>query len=175
MKNNVVVAISLILLLCFLSCDKSSITPTEEDIPITDDNLCQTWVLIKKEINNTIELLPVNDKYPVTLTFYPTNGFCGRHDANSYEGKYEINQDTISFSNIFVTDVCDIDWYLNYLSELGKTNKVLISSQCENTNNMQLQLSNNDNSIILYFINKKWFEETYSEFEEWYNCVLYNY
>ena len=150
--------ILLILAGCFSSCDK----------PLTDENLYQTWVLIEKEINNTKEILPADDVYPVTLTFCKTKDFCGRHDANSYEGKYEINKGNISFSTISVTDCNDIDWYWNYISELGKINKVSIFSQSENTNNMQLQLSNQDGSIILYFINQEWFEKTYFELEDGY-------
>jgi len=130
---------------------------------------CQTWVLIEKEINNTTEVMPPDDIYPVTLTFYPTKEFRGRHDANIYEGTFWISRDAISFSYTGITDVTDIDWYLIYLLELSEISKVFISSHNSDTNNMQLQLSNSDGSIRLNLINKKWFEETYFELEDWYN------
>ena len=171
MRTNVLkhTTILLIFIGCFSSCDKPQTTPAEEyNSSIVDENLYQTWVLIEKEINNTKEVLPTDDKYPVILTFCSTKDFCGRHDANFYEGKYEINQGIISFPPISITDCNDIDWYWNYISELGKVNKVFIFSQSENTNNIKLQLSNQDSSINLYFINQKWFEKTYFELEDEY-------
>jgi len=132
--------------------------------------ICQTWVLIEKEINHSKELMPEDDKYPITLTFYPAKEFRGRHDANVYEGTCQINKGEFAFTFAGVTDVYDIDWFLNYVKfELVKMTKATFFLHDKDKNYLQLLLSNKDGSIKLNFINKIWFEETYFELEEWYN------
>ena len=108
--------------------------------------------------------------YPVTLTFCSTQKFRGRHDANSYGGTSIINKNNISFIIDSITDCMDIPWFFDYVFfELKQIDQAFIFSQNNDTTNMQLKLSNQENSIILFFINKKWFEETYFKLEEWYD------
>ena len=145
----------------------------EQPKEILEKDLHQTWVLVEKNINGVKETLPENAEYypyPITLIFLPDEKFRGRHDANVYEGNYEIKQNVISFVPSFLTDVGDIPWYLNYVNdELWRMNKISIFSQHSDTTNMQLRLSSQTGSIRLHFINKKWFEETCFELAEWYN------
>ncbi len=153
---------------CLIGCDAGGSSIKNND-RLLEKKLYQTWILVEKNINNIKELLPTDDLYPITLTFYSEKDFRGRHDANSYKGIFEINENTVSFSFDFVTDCGDIDWYWHYVSELLQMEKALIFQQDNDTTNVQLKLSNQENSITLFFINKKWFEETHFKLEEWYD------
>jgi hypothetical protein len=131
---------------------------------LPQDMLNKTWVLVKKEINKTPEVFPENDTYPVTLTFFPDNKFHGRHDANVYEGAYSIQSDKISLTITNVTDVSDIEWYLDYIDKLLYVSEITLTDT-------DMQMSNIDNSLIFNFVSKAKFEQDYFGLEEWYNLT----
>jgi hypothetical protein len=134
-----------------------------DSLAITKQALCKTWVLTQKDSNGQKETFPNNDTYPITLTFDTTDNFRGRHDANIYEGIYAMKQNAILLSYNAITDVSDINWYLDYLQELPTASTIhFIGSDT-------MHLSNQDSSFTLYFISKTLFEKSYFEFEEWYN------
>ena len=164
--NHKIFLLCAVLIFATVACNDSN------EPKILEENLYQTWVLIEKNINNTKEVLPDND-HPITLIFYPTNKLRGRHDQNTYYGTFAIKQGDVAFDAITSTDGYGIPWYWNYIGdcsigELIQTNKVSIFSQHNNPSNMQLQLSNQSGSVVLHFINKKWFEEAYFELKEGY-------
>ena len=175
LKKKLLILTMLLCLIGFATACENKITDANDFIVKDDDNhqsgesLMGTWVLIEKNINGAKELLPEDNNYPVLLIIYSTIDFRGRCDQNTYDGKHEINENNISFSIERATDGMGFPWYWDYISELGQTEKVLISSQDSDTSNMQLKLSNKENTITLYFINKKWFEEKYFILEEWYD------
>jgi hypothetical protein len=147
--NKMLIVVVMICSGSFFSCEKEQ----------GNEQLYQTWVLIEKVKYNIKETMPL-DGYPITLTFYATNDFEGRHDANLYKGTYKLFQDSISFSFMDITDVADIDWYLNYLLELNQVNKMLLID----SNNMRL--SNSMDSMTLHFVSKRLFEETQFKLKE---------
>ena len=137
------------------------------------ENLCKTWVLIEKTKNDITEVMfDIEDRtyvVEVTLTFSPTNGYRGRCDNNTYYGKFEISDNDILFCSLGATDGMASDWYRDYISIIVKggimTNAVFkLFMEDENV----LLLSNTD-SVVLKFISREIFEETYYELPEIYN------
>jgi hypothetical protein len=128
---------------------------------VKKETLCKTWVLVKKDIGGAAEMLPENDAYPVTLTFLADNKFHGRHDANVYEGTYNIQSGNILLTTTFITDVADIKWYSDYLNNLGSICNVIIGSH-------EIQLSDENNANIFHFVDIDKFENEYFKLEEWY-------
>jgi heat shock protein HslJ len=106
------------------------------------------------------EKLPENDRYPITLTFRSDTTFYGRHDANSYDGKYKLEKDNISLTDISGTDCGDIEWYLSYIVKLHSMSKITLTDTT-------LKFSNK--SLIFNYISKEKFERDYFKLEEWYN------
>ncbi|MDR1227372.1 MAG: hypothetical protein LBK47_10850 [Prevotellaceae bacterium] len=136
---------------------------------LSQENLRQTWVLVAKKQGDTVEKWQMGcfgDTYPATLTFVDSINISGMHDINWYSGKYDKSLDTISFSDVFSTGVLVSNWwfphYIDYLTLY--THNVSVFSHCRYADYMQLQLTNQMDT--LYFINRKWFEETYFEFDE---------
>jgi hypothetical protein len=125
------------------------------------DTLCKTWVLVKKDVDGAAETLPENDAYPVTVTFLSDNKFHGKHDANVYEGTYNIQSGNILLTATSITDVTDIKWYLDYLHKLGSIRNVVINSY-------EMQLSDANNSNVFYFEDIDKFEKEYFKLEQWY-------
>ena len=179
MKN--ICYILLAICLIGVSCERYEPQPIDdsnlaEPLIMVDENLYQTWVLVEKEVNGTKEALPEDDVYPITLTFYPEiftffqdiyYNARGRCDANTYEVMYETNGNAISLRHVSITDCGGTKWYWDYLQEINAMDTFAL--QCENADKMQLRLSNMDGSIVLHFINRKWFEETYFELDKLYN------
>jgi hypothetical protein len=117
---------------------------------------------IEKEINNVKEKLPEDDRYPITLTFRSDTTFYGRHDANSYNGKYKLEKDNISLTVTMATDCADIEWYYNYIDTLCHISMSKIA-----LTDTTMKFSNK--SLILNYISKEKFERDYFELEDWYN------
>ncbi|MDR1346284.1 MAG: META domain-containing protein [Bacteroidales bacterium] len=167
MKKPIVQGSSLFLLLTLLvvtfmaaECKK----PNKGDIKSEKNTqLYNTWILIQKDNDGVVTISPENDVYPITLTIDEDNQIKGRHDANVYKGIYQINQNSIFFTFNEITDVMDINWYLDYLSELENIDNILYIS------NDTLQLSGKNSSLKLLFLNKGKFEDEFFELEEWYN------
>jgi hypothetical protein len=141
-------------------CEK----PEKSDIKSEKNTqLYNTWVLIQKSNDGVVTISPEDDAYPVTLTIDENNQIKGRHDANVYKGICQINQNSIFFTFNEITDVMDINWYLDYLSELKNIDNILYIS------NDTLQLSGKNSSLQLLFLNKGKFEDEFFELEEWYS------
>jgi len=129
-------------------------------VPCPQELLKTTWVLVEKEIDGVKEMLP-DEPYPVTLTFLSDSTFCGRHDANTYDGTYKMLVPNILLTITRITDVSDIEWYLNYLKQTTTISRIALTDST-------MRLSNN-NSLILNFVSKEKFEKDYFKLEEWYN------
>lgn len=126
-----------------------------------------SWVMLYTETYNIkdkeTQLPPEDDDYPVILSIFQDDSIYGKHDANSYHGKCEINSNNFSLSNIFVTDVSDNDWYWDYIEDLSVISKSFV------VNNDSLKLTNDDSSLILYFIDKELFNQNYFNVDSLYN------
>jgi len=146
-------ALLLIFLASFSGCSK----------PNNNSDLCKTWVLVEKEINGINTTLPEDDKYPVILTFLHNNSFSGKCDANTYEGNCVIKLDNVLLSIISSTDCFGTEWYWDYLYQLHNIKKFVL------TDTDNLQLLNENNTTILYFLSKEKFEEDYFELKYVYN------
>jgi heat shock protein HslJ len=156
------------ILLLFNCCE---VTPSDEQPsapgnqpPTTEQPqtiiIGQTWVLIEKVIDGVKEKWPEDDTYPVTLTFRSDTTFHGRHDANSYDGKYTILVNNFSVTEFGSTDCWDIEWYRSYLEQLRHLSNITLTDST-------LLLSNR--SLILSYITKEKFERDFFKLEDWYN------
>jgi len=158
-----------------MSCSKpNDLSPENEnneppETPLTVEDLCKTWVLIEKNKNNVIEVLPNRDtliySVDVTLTFYPTGIFRGSCDQNTYRGTYEINENSILFYGEDFTDGAAGAWYLDYLYIFYK----YVSTYKASLDINNLQLLNQADSITFKYISKELFEETYYELNRTYD------
>ena len=98
--------------------------------------------------------------YPITLTFFSDTTFCGRHDANTYDGKYKMQAGDISLMFTMLTDTWTGYWYHSYLEKITMISRVRLTDST-------MQLSND--SLTFRYVSRKKFENDYFELEEWYN------
>ena len=174
MKNKIFLLWAVLIFSFTVTSCKNGSEPKEEDWK-GKDWIYQTWVLVEKNINDEKEMFPNDDKYPITLTFYPTKEFRGRCDANSYKGTFERVKFgyTISFSISSITDPVSNLWFSDYINELSQINRVSVLVFKEEIDlepiKMELELYNEQRSVIFSFMDKKSFEETYFKLEKWYD------
>jgi len=114
---------------CFLlvslavCCGKDNTTENEEKVNNKEvASVNDTCNYLKNRIYQ-----PVDDDYPIMLSFISSNEICGYHDANNYLGNYSIENNCLSFSNVSVTDVSDNEWYWNYINALHENYVIDIS------------------------------------------------
>ncbi len=115
------------------------------------DSIYSVWSLTTdiQHTKNT-EYQPVDDRYPIVLSFTSSNQICGYHDANSYEGYYSTNGKYLTFKNISSTDVSDNKWYINYLNNL----QCVYEFETSGPDTLILVAENNTNRLVFLSKNK---------------------
>lgn len=105
----------------FSSCHKNNELVNNEninEIEIEDSSLYRSWIFIYKEIleHSDTEFIkqPKYDTIPITISFVSEDSILGLHDQNTFNPKYIINGNQISFYNYNATDGTDTEFYWDY-------------------------------------------------------------
>lgn len=91
----------------------------------------KTWIWISTSYNDGTKIVPKNPG-KFTITFRPDKTFSVTTDCNQVGGNYRVNKTSLSFSNMFSTEMyCPDSEESDFIKMLGEANNYLFTSRGE--------------------------------------------